>query len=50
LFDNVLVLGSANWTISGLGVNHELDIETGDSVAVETYAARFAADWAKSGG
>ncbi|HEV1992589.1 MAG TPA: phosphatidylserine/phosphatidylglycerophosphate/cardiolipin synthase family protein [Candidatus Dormibacteraeota bacterium] len=50
LFDGVLVLGSANWTLSGLGVNHELDIETGDPVAVETYAARFAADWVKSGG
>ena len=50
LFDGVLVLGSANWTISGLGVNHELDIETGDPVAVETYAARFAADWASAGG
>jgi phosphatidylserine/phosphatidylglycerophosphate/cardiolipin synthase-like enzyme len=50
LFDGVLVLGSANWTLSGLGVNHELDIETGDPVAVETYSARFAADWAKAGG
>ena len=30
LFDGVLVLGSANWTYSGLGVNHELDIETAD--------------------
>jgi len=50
LFDGVLVLGSANWTLSGLGVNHELDIETGDPVAVDAYAARFAADWARSGG
>ncbi|MDQ2942913.1 MAG: phosphatidylserine/phosphatidylglycerophosphate/cardiolipin synthase family protein [Candidatus Dormibacteraeota bacterium] len=50
LFDGKLVLGSANWTLSGLGVNHELDIETADPVAVEAYAARFAADWAKSGG
>ena len=50
LFDGVLVLGSANWTLSGLGVNHELDIETEDPVAVETYAARFAADWASAGG
>jgi phosphatidylserine/phosphatidylglycerophosphate/cardiolipin synthase-like enzyme len=48
LFDGALVLGSANWTLSGLGVNHELDIETGDPVAVETYAARFAADWLRS--
>jgi phosphatidylserine/phosphatidylglycerophosphate/cardiolipin synthase-like enzyme len=50
LFDSILVLGSANWTLSGLGSNHELDIETGDPVAVETYAARFAADWAYAGG
>lgn len=50
LFDGDLVLGSANWTLSGLGVNHELDIETGDPVAVEAYAARFAADWVRSGG
>jgi cardiolipin synthase A/B len=49
LFDGELVLGSANWTLSGLGVNHELDIETSDAVAVEAYAARFAADWARSG-
>jgi phosphatidylserine/phosphatidylglycerophosphate/cardiolipin synthase-like enzyme len=50
LFDAELVLGSANWTISGLGVNHELDIETADPAAVAAYAARFAADWARSGG
>ena len=50
LFDKELVLGSANWTLSGLGVNHELDIETGDPAAVEAYAARFAADWMRSGG
>jgi phosphatidylserine/phosphatidylglycerophosphate/cardiolipin synthase-like enzyme len=50
LFDEELVLGSANWTLSGLGVNHELDIETGDPGAVAEYEARFAADWARSGG
>jgi phosphatidylserine/phosphatidylglycerophosphate/cardiolipin synthase-like enzyme len=50
LFDGVLVLGSANWTVSGLGVNHELDIETGDPAAIAAYAARFAADWKRSGG
>jgi cardiolipin synthase len=50
LFDGQLVLGSANWTLSGLGVNHELDIETGDPAAVAAYQARFAADWARSGG
>lgn len=50
LFDANLVLGSANWTASGLGVNHELDIETTDAGAVDAYATRFAADWARSGG
>jgi phosphatidylserine/phosphatidylglycerophosphate/cardiolipin synthase-like enzyme len=50
LFDGELVLGSANWTLSGLGVNHELDIETGDPAAVAAYQARFATDWARSGG
>ena len=50
LFDGELVLGSANWTLSGLGVNHELDIETGDPAAVSAYEARFGADWARSGG
>ena len=50
LFDAELVLGSANWTLSGLGVNHELDIETSDAGAVAAYAARFAADWDWSGG
>jgi cardiolipin synthase A/B len=50
LFDGELVLGSANWTLSGLGVNHELDIETSDPTAVAAYQARFAADWARSGG
>ncbi|HYR49451.1 MAG TPA: phosphatidylserine/phosphatidylglycerophosphate/cardiolipin synthase family protein [Candidatus Eisenbacteria bacterium] len=49
LFDGELVLGSANWTLSGLGVNHELDIETSDAGAVGAYATRFAADWARSG-
>jgi cardiolipin synthase len=50
LFDDLLVLGSANWTLSGLGVNHELDIKTGDPAAVAAFAARFAADWVRSGG
>ena len=50
LCDGELVLGSANWTLSGLGVNHELDIETRDPVVVAAYAARFAADWVKGGG
>lgn len=48
LFDGELVLGSANWTLSGLDTNHELDIETDDAVAVQQYATRFAADWSRS--
>ncbi len=50
LFDGVLVLGSANWTLSGLGVNHELDIETEDPQAVAAYLSRFNADWSRSAG
>jgi phosphatidylserine/phosphatidylglycerophosphate/cardiolipin synthase-like enzyme len=50
LFDGELVLGSANWTLSGLGVNHELDIETQDPHAVSAYNSRFDSDWAKSAG
>lgn len=50
LFDGLLVLGSANWTLSGLGVNHELDIETGDASAVGAYLTRFDADWERSSG
>lgn len=48
LFDGLLVLGSANWTYSGLDVNHELDIETQDPQAVAAYGSRFASDWASS--
>jgi len=50
LFDNELVLGSANWTLSGLGVNHELDIETRDPQAVSAYHTRFDSDWSRSAG
>ncbi|TMC82048.1 MAG: phosphatidylserine/phosphatidylglycerophosphate/cardiolipin synthase family protein [Chloroflexi bacterium] len=50
LFDAELVLGSANWTSSGLGVNHELDIETDDAAAVQGYVTRFESDWARSPG
>ena len=49
LFDELLVLGSANWTLSGLGVNHELDIATTDAGAVDAYRSRFEADWGRSG-
>ena len=48
LFDGELVRGSANWTLSGLGVNHELDVETDDSLAVQQYATRFESDWSRS--
>jgi phosphatidylserine/phosphatidylglycerophosphate/cardiolipin synthase-like enzyme len=48
LFDGKLVLGSANWTISGLGVNHELDVETEDAAAVAAYVSRFESDWARA--
>lgn len=50
LFDGLLVLGSANWTYSGLDVNHELDIETKDPQAVAAYGSRFNEDWARSPG
>jgi phosphatidylserine/phosphatidylglycerophosphate/cardiolipin synthase-like enzyme len=48
LFDDELVLGSANWTLSGLDVNHELDIETRDPQTVAAYGSRFESDWARS--
>ncbi|HEY3195027.1 MAG TPA: phosphatidylserine/phosphatidylglycerophosphate/cardiolipin synthase family protein [Candidatus Dormibacteraeota bacterium] len=50
LFDGVLVLGSANWTLSGLGVNHELDIETRDPLAAAAYGSRFESDWSRAAG
>ena len=50
LFDAELLLGSANWTYSGLDVNHELDIETQDPQAVAAYGSRFNSDWSRSGG
>jgi phosphatidylserine/phosphatidylglycerophosphate/cardiolipin synthase-like enzyme len=48
LFDGELVLGSANWTLSGLGVNHELDIKTRDPHALAEYGSRFESDWSRS--
>lgn len=50
LFDSELLLGSANWTYSGLDVNHELDIETADAAATAGYDGRFESDWARSPG
>jgi phosphatidylserine/phosphatidylglycerophosphate/cardiolipin synthase-like enzyme len=48
LVDDELILGSANWTLSGLGVNHELDIKTRDPYALAEYGSRFESDWARS--
>ncbi len=48
LFDDELILGSANWTLSGLGVNHELDIKTRDPYALAEYGSRFESDWSRS--
>ena len=48
LADAELVLGSANWTYSGLDVNHELDVETSDPQAAAAYGSIFAGDWARS--
>ena len=48
LFDASLLLGSANWTYSGLDVNHELDIKTQDPQAIAAYASRFRLDWLRS--
>ena len=48
LFDAKLLLGSANWTYSGLDVNHELDVETQDPQALEAYGSRFILDWERS--
>jgi len=50
LCDGTLLLGSANWTYSGLDVNHELDIETADPGAVGAYLSRFGNDWSRSPG
>ena len=50
LFDGLLILGSANWTLSVLGVNHELNIETQDPRAVAAYGSRFNSDWSRSAG
>lgn len=46
LFDGRLILGSANWSVSGLSHNHELDVETDDPVQTATFRAWFDADWA----
>jgi phosphatidylserine/phosphatidylglycerophosphate/cardiolipin synthase-like enzyme len=49
LFDGRLVVGSANWSVSGLSVNHELDLVSDDRAVTEPFGARFDADWASTG-
>ena len=50
LFDGgELLLGSANWSRSGLSVNHELDLVSEDRQAEATFASRFEQDWSASG-
>lgn len=49
LADGRLVLGSANWSVHGLDVNHELDVATTDRRAAGAYAERFEADWRAAG-
>jgi phosphatidylserine/phosphatidylglycerophosphate/cardiolipin synthase-like enzyme len=46
LFDGRLLLGSANWSLSGLSVNHELDLVTDDRGVTAAFKARFDTDWA----
>jgi phosphatidylserine/phosphatidylglycerophosphate/cardiolipin synthase-like enzyme len=50
LFDGRrLLVGSANWSQSGLSVNHELDLESDDARAAAAFARRFEQDWSTSG-
>jgi phosphatidylserine/phosphatidylglycerophosphate/cardiolipin synthase-like enzyme len=50
LFDRrELLLGSANWSLSGLSVNHELDLLSDDGQATTAFASRFETDWSTSG-
>ena len=44
-----LLLGSANWSESGLSVNHELDLASEDAQATAAFAGRFEQDWSVSG-
>jgi phosphatidylserine/phosphatidylglycerophosphate/cardiolipin synthase-like enzyme len=45
-----VVLGSANWTVSGFEHNHELDISIPANPAVAAaFEEQFASDWAASG-
>jgi phosphatidylserine/phosphatidylglycerophosphate/cardiolipin synthase-like enzyme len=50
LFDGRrLLVGSANWSLSGLSVNHELDLMVEDQLAAQAFSERFERDWAASG-
>ena len=50
LFDGSrLLVGSANWTVSGLSVNHELDLMVEEQAAARAFADRFERDWTVSG-
>lgn len=49
LFDGRrLLIGSANWSRSGLSVNHELDLLVDDPLATAAFADRFERDWSAS--
>jgi cardiolipin synthase len=49
LFDGRrLLVGSANWSLSGLSVNHELDLLFEDASTAGTFASRFETDWSIS--
>ena len=41
-------MGSANWSLSGLSVNHELDLLFDDPRAAGAFASRFETDWSVS--
>jgi phosphatidylserine/phosphatidylglycerophosphate/cardiolipin synthase-like enzyme len=44
-----VLLGSANWTVSGFGHNHELDVAIpGNRAIASAFAQQFSSDWAAS--
>ncbi len=46
---STVVLGSANWTVSGFQHNHELDVAIPSNVAVAaSFAQQYESDWAAS--
>ena len=45
LADGLLVLGSMNWSVHGLDINHELDVATRVPDSLRAYATRFETDW-----